>query len=98
MAATYLLPALGENKMLIFLAARIERNGLVLINARLDGYPAYFRITPEAIAERLAGVPMGELQPLEILEANWQSLAPDLERLVRKYGQDFLVTPEMLKG
>lgn len=83
--------------MLIFLAARIERNGLVLINARLDGYPAYFRITPEAIAEALAGVQIGEQQPLEILEANWSRLAPDLERLVRRHGQDFTVTPEMLK-
>lgn len=82
--------------MLIFLAARIERSGLVLINSRLDNYPAFFRITPEAIALRLANVPVGEQHPVEILKENWALLAPDLERLVRKHGNDFTVTPEML--
>jgi len=83
--------------MLIFLAARIERTGLVLINGRLDNYPAFFRITPEAIALRLAGVPLGDQHPVEILKANWDLIAPDLERLVRKFGNDFTVTPEMLE-
>lgn len=83
--------------MLMLLAARIDRNNHILVNARLDGYPAHFHIAPEAIDVWLALPPLGAANSLTLLEGNWGRFAAPLERLVRRHGNDFVVTAEMLK-
>ncbi|EEG08481.1 hypothetical protein [Pseudogulbenkiania ferrooxidans] len=83
--------------MLMLLAARIDRNNQILINARLDGYPAHFHVEPEAVDAWLQLPPLGTENSLTLLQGNWSRFAAPLERLVRRHGNDFVVTAEMLK-
>lgn len=80
--------------MLILLASRIDRSRMLLVNARLDGYPAFFHIAPEALADYLALAPGTDFSAA--LASNWPRLAPTLEKLVRRFGNDFIVTAELL--
>ncbi|AXK40144.1 hypothetical protein [Crenobacter cavernae] len=83
--------------MLTFIAARIDRHEIILINARLDGYPANFQVDPAAI-DAFFGVETGNADAaLALLEAEWKRIAAALEKLVRRFGNDFLATPELLK-
>lgn len=83
--------------MLMLLAARIDRNNYILVNARLDGYPAHFHVAPEAVDAWLALPPLGVANSLSLLENNWGRFAGPLERLVRRHGNDFVVMEGMLK-
>lgn len=83
--------------MLMLLAARIDRNDHILINARLDGYPAHFHVAPEAIDAWLSLPSLGVANSLALLQSNWNRFAAPLERLVRRHGNDFVVTTEMLQ-
>lgn len=84
--------------MLMLLAARLDRNNHILINARLDGYPAHFHVDPEAVDAWLKLPPLGAANSLSLLEGNWNRFAAPLERLVRRHGNDFLATAEMLQS
>ncbi|MCP9758539.1 hypothetical protein EGI20_04315 [Aquitalea sp. S1-19] len=81
--------------MLTLLACRIDRSQMLLVNTRLDGYPAYFHIEPVALADYLGVDSIPDLPAC--LSENWPTLAPLLARLVRRYGNDFTVTSAMLK-
>ncbi|NDV12257.1 hypothetical protein [Crenobacter caeni] len=80
--------------MLVLLAARIDRSRLLLVNGRLDGYPAFFHIDPQALALRLGQSALAD--PAAALAAHWAELGPALTRLVRRHGNDFTVDAAML--
>lgn len=83
--------------MLTLLAARLDRTGNILVNGRLDGYPAYFHVQPQAIYEAL-GLPADSDQgALQLLQQQWPRFDPALERLVRRFGNDFLATATLLQ-
>jgi len=82
--------------MMTFLGARLDRNGLVLVNVRLDGYPAYFHVEPEAIARFLNEVPAHPSHAATSVEEAWPRFAGVFETLVRRHGQDFIVDEAML--
>jgi hypothetical protein len=79
------------------LAARIDRSGQILVNTRLDGYPAFFHIEPRAVDAWLGLPALGDANSLSLLEANWDRFESELARLVRRNGNDFLVTQAMLR-
>ena len=79
------------------LAARIDRNEHILINARLDGSPANFKVDPATIDVVLGLVSDNADIALERMQAQWPQVAPALEKLVRRFGNDFLATPGMIK-
>lgn len=82
--------------MMTFIAARIDRHEIILINARLDGYPANFRLEPAAV-DAVFGVQSASADAaLELVEAQWPRIAPVLEKLVRRYGNDFLASAELV--
>jgi hypothetical protein len=83
--------------MMTLLAARLDRTGNILVNTRLDHYPAFFYIEPDAVDSCLQLPTVNAMQSLALLESHWKQLEPALEALVRRHGQDFIVTPEMLK-
>jgi hypothetical protein len=82
--------------MIQLLAARVDRQERILVNARLDSYPAFFYIIPAAVNLCLQCPASSHLASLALLENHWQQLAPILERLVRSHGNDFVATEEML--
>jgi hypothetical protein len=83
--------------MMTLLAARIDRNEHILLNARLDGYPANFKVDP-ALIDAVLGVtsPNADVA-LERMQQQWAQVAPVLEKLVRRHGNDFLATADMIK-
>lgn len=83
--------------MMTLLAALIDRNEHILINARLDGYPANFKVDPATIDVVLGIVSSDADGALERMQAQWPQVAPALEKLVRRFGNDFLATPDMIK-
>ncbi|MGL6071642.1 hypothetical protein [Craterilacuibacter sp.] len=80
--------------MLTLLACRVDRSQMLLVNSRLDGYPAYFHIEPAALADFLRVDSIPDLPAC--LTENWPALAPTLTRLVRRFGNDFTVTSALL--
>ncbi|KZE35169.1 hypothetical protein [Crenobacter luteus] len=78
--------------MMSFIAARIDRHEIILVNARLDGYPANFRLEPAAVDAFFASSTGNADAALALVEAQWPRIAPALEKLVRRYGNDFLAT------
>lgn len=82
--------------MLQLLAARIDRSQRILINGRLDGYPAYFYLEPAAVAAALQQPATSADANLALLQAHWPQLAPRLTQLVQRHGNDFTVTAAML--
>jgi len=83
--------------MMQLLAARLDRTGYILVNTRLDQYPAFFYIDPEAVDAGLGTPWSNAAEALAKLQTQWQQLAPELAKLVRRHGNDFVVTPEMLR-
>lgn len=83
--------------MMQLLAARVDRQQRILVNARLDQYPAFFYIVPGAVNIGLGLIASTPLDSLSLLENHWAQLAPQLERLVRRHGNDFVVDETMLK-
>lgn len=82
--------------MIQLLAARVDRQQRILVNARLDNYPAFFYIIPAAVNSSLQQPASTALESLDLLQGNWLQLAPKLEQLVRKHGNDFIITEELL--
>ncbi|TDR82624.1 hypothetical protein [Paludibacterium purpuratum] len=82
--------------MMQLLAARIDRSRRILVNARLDGYPAYFYIDPAAVPAWLQQSAVSADEALALLQAHWERLAPALEKQVRRHGNDFVVTTDSL--
>jgi hypothetical protein len=84
--------------MMELLAARLDRSGRILVNTRLDHYPAFFHIIPEAIDAALQLTPQNPVHSLALLEQHWRQLEPTLQRLVRRHGQDFEIDARMLQS
>ncbi|WP_028535942.1 hypothetical protein [Paludibacterium yongneupense] len=79
------------------LAARLDRSGNILVNTRLDGYPAFFHLEPRVVDAWLSLPPLGDMNSLSLLESNWERFEAELARLVRRHGNDFIVTQGMMK-
>jgi len=82
--------------MMTFLGARLDRSALVLVNCRLDGYPAFFQVEPEAVGRFLGVALQNDNHAVLLVEEEWKRFAPIFERLINKHGNDFIVTEAML--
>ncbi|MDN0085208.1 hypothetical protein QU487_21095 [Crenobacter sp. SG2305] len=82
--------------MMTFLGARLDRSALVLINCRLDGYPAFFHVEPEAIGRFLTVDLQNDSHAALLVEEQWTRFAPIFEKLINKHGNDFVATAAML--
>jgi hypothetical protein len=83
--------------MMQLLAARLDRQQRILVNARLDQYPAYFYVMPQAVNTCLGQAGASAQNGLELLQECWPQLAGRLEQLVRKHGNDFVISEAMLE-
>ncbi len=83
--------------MMTFLGSRLDRSGMVLVNTRLDGYPAYFHVKPAAIAAFLGVTLTRPDDAARLVDEEWSRLAAPFEALVRRHGQDFIVDETMLQ-
>ena len=83
--------------MMILHGARLDRLQRILINTSLDNYPAFFYVVPAAVDAALQMVYVDPAHSLQRLENHWARLSPEMERLIRRHGNDFVVTEDMLK-
>lgn len=82
--------------MMPLLGACVDRSQRILVNTRLDGYPAYFHVEPQALfawQQQPTGSPE---TALALLQEHWQVLNLRLEKLVQRHGNDFVVIAAML--
>jgi hypothetical protein len=84
--------------MMQMLAARLDRQQRILVNARLDNYPAFFYVMPQAVSSCLRQTDASSQDALLLLQEQWPLLEEKLEKLVRKHGNDFVVSASMLGG
>ncbi|BEV73613.1 MULTISPECIES: hypothetical protein [unclassified Paludibacterium] len=82
--------------MMPLLGARVDRSLRILVNTRLDGYPAYFHVEPQALFAWLQQPDGTPEAALALLQESWPTLSLRLEKLVQRHGNDFVVTAAML--
>lgn len=82
--------------MLEFIAAGIDQNDTIKVEATLDGVQVSFFVSREAIEDRLhlTGVSLAGCR--DQLEENWAAFDGDLEYSVRTHGNGVTVSSLML--